>query len=116
MRSADGYITLQGRGKELIICGGFNVYPREVEEFLTKLPGVSEAAVVGMEDQIKGEVPVAFIVAAEGEELDSDALQQACRNGLASFKVPKRFVLREALPRNALGKVQKRFLKNFSEP
>ncbi len=116
VRSADGYITLQGRAKELIIRGGFNVYPREVEEFLTKLPGVSEAAVVGAADQLKGEVPVAFIVAAEGEEPDFDALRQACRDGLASFKVPKRFVLREALPRNALGKIQKHFLKDSSEP
>ena len=54
VRSGDGYITLQGRGKELIICGGFNVYPREVEEFLTKLPGVREAAVIGVDDQLKG--------------------------------------------------------------
>ncbi len=87
-----------------------------MEEFLTKLPGVSEAAVVGVDDQLKGEVPVAFIVAAEGEQPDFDALRQACRDGLASFKIPRRFVLREALPRNALGKVQKHFLKDSSEP
>ncbi len=110
VRSGDGYITLQGRGKELIICGGFNVYPREVEEFLTKLPGVREAAVIGVDDQLKGQVPVAFIVAAEGEELDAGALQQACREGLASFKVPRRFPRVESLPRNALGKVQKHLL------
>jgi len=116
MRSGDGYITLQGRGKELIICGGFNVYPREVEEFLTKLPGVREAAVVGVGDQLKGEVPMAFIVAAEGEEPDAAALQQACRDGLASFKVPRRFVVTAALPRNALGKVQKHLLMTEPRP
>ncbi len=116
VRSGDGYITLQGRGKELIICGGFNVYPREVEEFLTKLPGVGEAAVVGVGDQLKGEVPMAFIVAAEGEEPDAAALQQACRDGLASFKVPRRFVVTGALPRNALGKVQKHLLMTEMRP
>ncbi len=108
MRSPDGYITLQGRGKELIICGGFNVYPREVEEFLAKLPGVREAAVVGSPDALKGERPLAFVVLdAEG---DPATLEQACRDGLASFKVPKAFVTVDSLPRNALGKVQKHLL------
>ena len=116
VRSPDGYVTLQGRSKELIICGGFNVYPREVEEFLMTLPAVSEAAVMGASDPLKGEVPVAFIVAAGGKEPDSDALQQACRDGLASFKVPKRFVRVDALPRNALGKIQKHLLETTSEP
>ena len=116
VRSDDGYIRLQGRGKELIICGGFNVYPREVEEFLTKLPGVREAAVLGVADQLKGEVPVAFIVAANGEQPDSDALHHACHEGLASFKVPRRFMRVEALPRNALGKVQKHRLKSEPRP
>ncbi|MEZ5365315.1 MAG: AMP-binding protein [Bryobacterales bacterium] len=109
MRSPDGYITLQGRGKELIISGGFNVYPREVEEFLTKLPGVREAAVTGVEDRLKGERPLAFVVVEPG--CDLTALGAACREGLASFKVPKDFVAVDALPRNALGKVQKHLLK-----
>ncbi len=109
VRSEDGYITLQGRGKELIICGGFNVYPREIEEFLAKQPGVSEAAVVGVKDQLKGERPLAFIVPS-GEGIDSDALRTACREGLASFKNPSCFVQIDALPRNALGKVQKHLL------
>ncbi|MCB9383706.1 MAG: AMP-binding protein [Bryobacterales bacterium] len=109
MRSPDGYITLQGRGKELIISGGFNVYPREVEEFLTKLPGVREAAVTGVEDRLKGERPLAFVVVEPG--CDLAALGAACREGLASFKVPKDFVAVDALPRNALGKVQKHLLK-----
>jgi malonyl-CoA/methylmalonyl-CoA synthetase len=109
VRSEDGYITLQGRGKELIICGGFNVYPREIEEFLAKQPGVSEAAVVGVKDQLKGERPLAFIVPSD-EEIDPDALRTACREGLASFKNPGCFVRVDALPRNALGKVQKHLL------
>ena len=109
MRSADGYITLQGRGKELIISGGFNIYPREVEEFLTKLPGVREAAVVGVPDRLKGERPLAFVVVDPGCE--TAALEGPCREGLASFKVPKGFVAVDTLPRNALGKVQKHLLK-----
>jgi malonyl-CoA/methylmalonyl-CoA synthetase len=108
VRSPDGYITLQGRGKELIISGGFNVYPREVEEFLTQLPGVREAAVVGVPDRLKGERPLAFVVVDEG--CDVAGLAELCREGLASFKNPKDFVTVEALPRNALGKVQKHLL------
>jgi malonyl-CoA/methylmalonyl-CoA synthetase len=108
MRGDDGYITLQGRGKELIISGGFNVYPREIEEFLTKQPAVSEAAVVGVRDRLKGERPLAFIVS--DAPIDAGALAAACREGLASFKNPAAFVQVEALPRNALGKVQKHLL------
>jgi len=108
VRGDDGYITLQGRGKELIISGGFNVYPREIEEFLSKQPGVREAAVVGVPDQLKGERPLAFIVS--GDPIDADALGAACREGLASFKNPTVFVQVDALPRNALGKVQKHLL------
>ena len=108
-RTADGYVTLQGRGKELIICSGFNVYPREVEEFLTTLPGVREAAVIGVPDTLKGEVPAAFLVVDEGVELEG--VEAACQGKLASFKLPKRFTRVDALPRNALGKVQKHRLK-----
>ena len=109
MRGDDGYITLQGRGKELIISGGFNVYPREIEEFLAKQPGVSEAAVVGVYDPLKGERPLAFIVS--DAPIVAEALAAACREGLASFKNPTAFVQVDALPCNALGKVQKHLLK-----
>ena len=109
IRGDDGYITLQGRGKELIISGGFNVYPREIEEFLAKQPGVNEAAVVGVSDALKGERPLAFVVS--DTELDVEALASACREGLASFKNPTAFVQVDALPRNALGKVQKHLLQ-----
>jgi malonyl-CoA/methylmalonyl-CoA synthetase len=108
-RSADGYYTLHGRRKELIICGGFNIYPREVEEFLQEQEGVAEAAVVGVADAVKGEVPVAFVV-ADGGECGPEMLASACREQLASFKVPRRFEFVERLPRNALGKVQKHLL------
>jgi malonyl-CoA/methylmalonyl-CoA synthetase len=109
VRSEDGYYALQGRQKELIICGGFNIYPREVEEILQKQPGVKEAAVIGVADAIKGEVPAAYVVA--DATCSSSQLEAACRENLASFKVPRRFEFVERLPRNALGKVQKHLLR-----
>jgi malonyl-CoA/methylmalonyl-CoA synthetase len=113
-RSADGYYTLHGRRKELIICGGFNIYPREVEEFLQEQEGVAEAAVVGVADAVKGEVPVAYVV-ADGARCGREQLESACREQLASFKVPRRFEFVERLPRNALGKVQKHLLQPVRE-
>ena len=107
-RSADGYYTLQGRRSDLIISGGFNIYPREIEEFLVEQPGVHEAAVTGVSDARRGEVPVAYIVADEGVE--AAALEAACRAHLASFKVPRAFVKVASLPRTALGKIQKHLL------
>jgi malonyl-CoA/methylmalonyl-CoA synthetase len=107
-RSPDGYYTLCGRRSDLIISGGFNIYPREIEEFLLEQPEVAEAAVVGMPDAVRGEAPVAFIVAAT--TFDAASLEARCRESLASFKAPRRFVAVERLPRNALGKVQKHLL------
>ena len=107
MRTPDGYYTLCGRRSDLIISGGFNIYPREIEEFLEELEGVSEAAVKAEADRIRGEVPVAFIVG----DADPAQLEVKCREKLASFKVPRAFHKVEKLPRNALGKVQKHLLK-----
>lgn len=103
-RSPDGYITLQGRRSDLIISGGFNIYPRELEELLLTLPGVHEVAVVGVADARRGEVPVAYYV---GEAVDPETLDAMLRARVASFKVPRAFVRVDALPRTALGKVQK---------
>ena len=105
-RSADGYVTLRGRASDLVITGGFNVYPREIEEVLLEQPRVREAAVVGVPDERRGERPVAFFAG----DADPAALEAACRRQLASFKVPTAFVRVDALPRNALGKVQKQLL------
>ncbi len=105
---ATGYVTLLGRSRELILSGGFNVYPREVEEVLATFPGVREAAVAGRPHPEWGEVPVAFLVA--DPPLDEAALINFCKSQMAGFKVPRRFELLEALPRNALGKVQKHLL------
>ena len=111
VRSPDGYHTLQGRRSDLIISGGFNIYPREVEEVLLEQAGVAEAAVVGAPDRVRGEVPVAYVVARAGQaSIDTAALAAACRDMLASFKVPRAFVVVARLPRTALGKVQKHLL------
>ena len=107
-RSADGYYTLSGRKSDLIISGGFNIYPREIEEFLQEQPEISEAAVKGMPDRAKGEVPIAYVVVQSG--FDAAAMEERCRAALASFKIPRQFVVVESLPRNALGKVQKHLL------
>ncbi|HEX8154439.1 MAG TPA: AMP-binding protein [Thermoanaerobaculia bacterium] len=103
---ADGYVTLLGRKSDLIISGGYNIYPREIEELLLEQEGVREAAVVGIPDDLRGEVPVAYLVG----EFDEARLADACRAQLASFKVPRRFVRVETIPRTALGKVQKHLL------
>ena len=109
MRSADGYYTLCGRRSDLIISGGFNIYPREIEEFLAEQPEIAEAAVVGEAHPVRGEVPVAYIVA--NGTVDIPTLEALCKENLASFKCPRRFEVVEKLPRNALGKVQKHLLK-----
>jgi malonyl-CoA/methylmalonyl-CoA synthetase len=103
-RASDGYVTLRGRASDLIISGGFNVYPREIEDVLLEQPGVHEAAVVGRPDPKRGEVPVAYFAG----EAEPEALASACRSALASFKQPRAFVRLDALPRNAMGKLDKR--------
>jgi len=102
----DGYYTISGRAKELIITGGYNVYPREVEEVIEGCPGVSEVAVVGLPDPEFGERVVAAVV-REDEGLTAERVTNFCREDLASFKKPREVVFVEELPRNALGKVLK---------
>src|SRR5579864_3480585 len=108
VRSPDGYYTLVGRRSDLIISGGFNVYPREIEEFLLEQPEIAEAAVLGVPDRLRGEVPVAYVVAHNA--FDAAEIEARCRALLASFKVPRAFIAVESLPRNAMGKVQKHLL------
>ncbi len=107
-RSADGYITLRGRQTDLIISGGFNIYPREIEEVLMEQPGVREAVVCGAPDELRGELPIAYIVA--DETFDEKVAEDACRKSLASFKAPRAFIRVDRLPRTALGKIQKHLL------
>ncbi|HLY18775.1 MAG TPA: hypothetical protein VKR61_16200, partial [Bryobacteraceae bacterium] len=113
--SADGYYTLCGRRSDVIISAGFNIYPREIEEFLTEQPEVAEAAVAAAPDNLRGEIPVAYIVTAADAVFDPTQLERRCRESLASFKVPRSFVRVAALPRNALGKVQKHLLPRALE-
>jgi malonyl-CoA/methylmalonyl-CoA synthetase len=103
-----GCMTLRGRATELIISGGFNIYPREIEELLLEQDGVREAAVIGAPDERRGEVPVAYVVTESG--VDVDDLRARCAQGLASFKAPRTIVRVDALPRNAMGKLQKHLL------
>lgn len=110
-RAPDGYYTLHGRRTDLIISGGFNIYPREIEEFLEEQESVAEAAVAAVPDALRGELPVAYIVPRG--KFDGAALEAACRANLASFKVPRGFVAVEKLPRTALGKVQKHLLPKW---
>src|SRR5207302_5140065 len=96
-RSSDCYYTLSGRKSDVIISGGFNIYPREIEEFLEEQPEVAEAAITAASDRVRGEVPIAYLVVKPG--FDQSAVEAACRAGLASFKMPRGFVVVEKLPR-----------------
>jgi acyl-CoA synthetase (AMP-forming)/AMP-acid ligase II len=106
-----GYLTITDRLKDMYICGGFNVYPAEVEQVLARLDGVAESAVVGVPDGRLGEVGKAFIVPRPGRVLDVAVVLDFCRERLANYKVPRQVEFRDALPRNPGGKVLKRQLK-----
>ncbi len=106
-----GYVTIVGRSKDLIISGGYNVYPAEIESFLNDLPGVAESAVIGVPHADFGEVGVAVVVAKPGAALSPDGLIAALKAQLANFKIPKRCVVVADLPRNTMGKVQKNLLR-----
>lgn len=112
-RSADGYISIVGRSKDLIISGGLNVYPKEIESAIDNLPGVLESAVIGIPDADFGEAVVAVIVrrANAGETLDAATIIAALKTQLANFKIPKAVHFVDALPRNIMGKVQKNVLR-----
>ena len=108
---AEGYVTIVGRSKDLIITGGYNVYPAEVEGFLNELPGVLESAVIGVPHPDFGEGVLAVVVPRAGASVDSAALVAALKNGIAGFKVPKQVFVVHELPRNTMGKVQKNLLR-----
>ncbi|MEM8823732.1 MAG: malonyl-CoA synthase [Pseudomonadota bacterium] len=109
---ADGYVTIVGRGKDLIISGGYNIYPKEIELVLDDQPGVLESAVIGVPHQDFGETPVGVLVAEPGVALDLDTIESAMRAGLAGFKRPRHLEVVDALPRNSMGKVQKNVLRD----
>jgi malonyl-CoA/methylmalonyl-CoA synthetase len=109
---ADGYLTLVGRSKDLIISGGYNVYPAEVEGYLNELPGVAESAVVGVPHPDFGEAVIAIVVAKPGVALDAQQIIAELKRRIAGFKVPKQVFVVDALPRNAMGKVQKNTMRD----
>ena len=109
----DGYFYITDRKKDLIICGGYNVYPREVEEVLYKYPKIREAAVIGSKSETRGEVVKAFVVLKEGETADSKEIIAYCRQNLANYKVPREVVFMDNLPKTAVGKILRRELQNI---
>jgi len=108
-----GYVSIVGRGKDLVISGGFNVYPKEVESEIDALPGVVESAVIGVAHADFGEGVTAVVVKGLGCNLDEAAVIAALRDRLAAYKLPKRVLFVEDLPRNAMGKVQKALLREI---
>ena len=108
---ADGYFHIVGRGKDLIISGGYNIYPKEIELVIDDLPGVVESAIIGVPHKDFGEAVVAVIVAQDGVEISAKDVSNMIKDNLARFKQPKRIEFVQALPRNAMGKVQKNVLR-----
>lgn len=107
---SDGFVTITGRKKDLIISAGENIYPREIEEVLALHPKVKEAAVIGVKDEVRGEAPKAFVIVREGMILEEKELRTFCRENMASYKVPRYFELVADFPRTPTGKVLKRLL------
>ena len=107
----EGFVSITGRLKEMIISAGENIFPREIEEVMIHHPSVKEVAVIGVPDEVRGEVPKAFVIARDGTSPDAKDLRSFCREKLANYKVPKIVEIVEDLPRNPTGKVLKRMLK-----
>ncbi len=108
---ARGYVHIVGRGKDLIITGGYNVYPKEVETEIDALPGVVESAVIGLPHRDFGEGVTAIVVRKPGASLDAASILKTLEIRLARFKLPKQVIVVDDLPRNAMGKVQKNVLR-----
>jgi malonyl-CoA/methylmalonyl-CoA synthetase len=114
--AADGYVSIVGRAKDMIITGGLNVYPKEIELLLDQQSGVAESAVIGVPHPDFGEAVVAVVVLAPDSPPEQNQLMAGLRHQLAGFKLPKRIFVLPDLPRNAMGKVQKNLLREkFSE-
>jgi malonyl-CoA/methylmalonyl-CoA synthetase len=109
---ADGYVTIVGRDKDLIITGGFNVYPAEVEAVLDACPGIAESAVIGVPHPDFGEGVTGIVAAKSGAQIDEAEIQARLAGELAAFKHPKRIITVDVLPRNSMGKIQKNDLRD----
>jgi len=108
---ARGYVHIVGRSKDLIISGGYNVYPAEIEGYINELPGVMESALIGVPHPDFGEVGVAVVITRPGAQVDAEAIIGSLKAKLANFKIPKRCFMVSELPRNTMGKVQKNLLR-----
>ena len=113
---ADGFLKITGRIKEMMIVGGENVFPREIEEVLNAHPAVHDSGVIGQADSMRGEVPIGFIELEEDQSVEPDEIKQWCRDRLPGYKVPKRIEIIDALPRNGTGKIMRRALSPKLEP
>jgi long-chain acyl-CoA synthetase len=111
----EGYVYIAGRKKEMVNVRGLNVYPREIEEVLYQNPKIKEAAIIGIPDAHKGEVPKGFVVLKEEESATEHEIIQYLRERLASYKIPKYIEFRTSLPKNTTGKILKRILKDEEE-
>jgi long-chain acyl-CoA synthetase len=115
VQDEDGYFFIVDRKKDMIIAGGYNVYPREIDEVLFQHPKVSEAVSIGVSDPYRGETVKAFVVLKPGEKISEEELINFCKGKLAAYKVPKSVEFREALPKSAVGKVLRKILRAEEE-
>jgi malonyl-CoA/methylmalonyl-CoA synthetase len=112
MIDSQGYVVLVGRSKDLIITGGYNVYPKEIESYIDEMAGVKESAVIGLPHKDFGEAVAAVVVAEAGAALSEADVIGSLKGAVANFKVPKRVFFVDDLPRNTMGKVQKNLLRD----
>ena len=110
---SDGHLFITGRLKEMLIIGGENVFPREIEEVLNQHPAVTASGVIGRQDPMRGELPIAFVEIKEDATFDEKELQRWCRQKLAGYKVPDEIRHLPQLPRNPTGKIMRRELKKL---
>jgi long-chain acyl-CoA synthetase len=111
----DGYTYIVDRKKDMVIAGGFNIYPRDIEEVLYTHPKIMEAAVAGINDPYRGETLKAYVVLKEGETMTEDEVKEHCKENLAAYKVPKLYEFRAELPKTMIGKVLRRTLREEEE-
>jgi long-chain acyl-CoA synthetase len=111
----EGYLWITGRRKEMMIVGGENVFPAEIEDCLSRHPAVAEVGVVGVPDERRGEAPKAFVVLAEGAAATAEDLSRFCRERLPLPKVPREIVFRDELPKSPTGKVMRRLLRETTK-
>jgi fatty-acyl-CoA synthase len=112
--SGDGYVNIVGRAKDMVIRGGENVYPREVEEFLYRHPAVEDVQVVGVPDERYGEELVAWVKLRDGRKVDAVELREFCKGQIAHFKVPRHVLFIEQMPMTVTGKIQKFKLRQMA--